>query len=571
MKHFRGRSWLLRLWRVGLLAAAVLLIREGHQRQLTAESGRAVTADRIHDFFPTAQSLGEPDETSGRRVVRNAAGAVVGFIAETAPESDRIIGYSGPTNVLLAFDPQGKLIGLRVLRSGDTPEHVAEVVAHRPFFTQFKDVAASHRSAAAVQGVSGATLTSMAIAEGVLRRLGQPNTTAASASMRFPDAITLDEVKTIDPRAASLAKPDASGTIEVHDAAGRRIGTAMRTAPASDAVIGYKGPTDTVIVLDNDNKVRGIALRKSYDTKRYVGYVTGDSYFLNLFNGMTLQQLADLDFKKAKIEGVAGATETSWAVAEGLRKRAAAELAAHSEPRDNSLWQTTLPRWRWQDAGHVMVILSALLMAFTRLRGIAWLRHLHHALLVVYAGFIAGEMLSQSLFAGWARHGTPWRNAPGLVLLAAAALIAPVFTRRQLYCHHICPHGALQQLVARRLKWQWSPPPRLLGFLDKVPYLLLAAVFFLVTRGIAINLNQIEPFDAYSLRVAGWATTAIAVLGLLWAFVTPLAYCRFGCPTGALFKLLRFTGDADHPGLRDGLAALCLLAGWILLQTPPNV
>ena len=75
-----------------------------------------------------------------------------------------------------------------------------------------------------------------------------------------------------------------------------------------------------------------------------------------------------------------------------------------------------------------------------------------------------------------------------------------------------------------------------------------------------MDLNALEPFDAYLFRVAGWASIGIAVAGLAWSLVTPLAYCRYGCPTGALFKLLRFTGDGDRFGVRDWLAAFCVAA-----------
>jgi polyferredoxin len=152
-----------------------------------------------------------------------------------------------------------------------------------------------------------------------------------------------------------------------------------------------------------------------------------------------------------------------------------------------------------------------------------------------------------------------------LVALAAVALVGPVLTSKQLYCHHICPHGALQQLLARRLRWQWSPPKRLEAVLSLIPHALLALVFLIALRGWAVDLNALEPFDAYLFRIAGWASIALALGGLVWALVTPLAYCRFGCPTGALFKVIRFTGSGDHLGLRDAIAAGMLAAAFWLV------
>jgi NosR/NirI family nitrous oxide reductase transcriptional regulator len=548
----RWKSLVLRLWRVALLVLVVVAMRRSHQ-----PAAVALTVDRIRDFFPAAVAL---TPQNGMQAVKDASGITLGHVMQTSPEADDIIGYSGPTNTLIALDSRGKVLGLRILGSGDTTDHLAEVVRERSFFKQFTGKKAADLANLQPHAVSGATLTSSAIAEGVLRRLGK----SATTSLRFPDAITLGEVQKLERQAAKLRESKSHpGSQEVLDAQGAVIALAVRTAPASDGTVGYKGPSDTFMLMDaSGSRLRGIALRRSYDTEEYVGYVTGDPAFLKTFDGMTTEKIAHIDFNAAGVEGVSGATQTSYGVAEGVRVRAEALLKEQEARR--GWWQQI--RWRWQDSGHVAILLAAFAMAFTSLRGHAWCRHLHHVLLVIYGGFIAGEMLSQGLLAGWAVHGTPWRSAHGLVLLAAVALLGPVFTSKQLYCHHICPHGALQQLVVRRLPWQWSPSKRLDALFSKVPFVLLALVLFSVAFALPVNLNALEPFDAYLFRVAGWVSIGIAIGGLLWSLFTPLAYCRYGCPTGALFKLLRFTGDADRFGARDWLAALCV--AFVLLLAP---
>lgn len=546
------RSFWVRLWRLALLGAAVLVIRHGVQSRDALEATAALAPERLRDFFPDIQNLGEANPANGWRAALDASGQTMGYVTTTAPESDRIIGYSGPTRCLLVFDLKGVLTGIRLLKSHDTTDHVAEVVADREFFRQFKGLKPGTPPDQPLHMVTGATLTSAAIAQGVMEKLGR----AAGTSLRFPEEITLEEVQRLEPAAMKLVPSlrHQSG-FDVLDAAGQRIGIAVRTSPTADTVVGYKGPSDTLMLLSADGStLRRIALRRSYDTKRYVAYVTGDDYFLNLFNQNTLERLADLDFKEAKIEGVSGATETSWAVAEGLKQRARSLL--EDQPTG---WMRQI-RWRWQDSGHVAMLVSALLMALTRLRGIAWLRHAHHVGLVVYGGFIAGELLSQGLLTGWAAHGTPWKSAPGLLLLGVVALLGPVFTGKQLYCHHICAHGALQQLLARRVSFanRWPMPPKLDRWLSRLPFVLLALVLVSVALGLAMNLNALEPFDAYIFRVAGTASIALAIAGLVASLFQPLAYCKYGCPTGALFKMLRFTGTGDRLGLRDWLAAALL-------------
>ena len=87
---------------------------------------------------------------------------------------------------------------------------------------------------------------------------------------------------------------------------------------------------------------------------------------------------------------------------------------------------------------------------------------------------------------------------------------------------------------------------------------ILAAVLFILALGLGFNLNALEPFDAYVWHVAGIASLVIAVVGVVVSMFVPMAYCRYGCPTGALFKLLRFAGDQDHFARRDGVALLAV-------------
>jgi polyferredoxin len=174
-------------------------------------------------------------------------------------------------------------------------------------------------------------------------------------------------------------------------------------------------------------------------------------------------------------------------------------------------------------------------------------------------------MLSQGMFAGWALHGVPWQGAPVLVLLAAFALALPLFTRRQFYCHHYCPHGALQQVLAHRLKWQLHIPHRLGLALEKIPWLLLVSVLVATMLAWEVNVNALEPFDALLIRVAGWGTITVAVVGLVASLFVPMAYCRYGCPTGALLKFVRYAGHGDVFGKRD-VAALVLVGAAVAMR-----
>jgi len=558
----------LHLFRWSVFAAVVWMVREQHvwyEAQLQGRRQTPVSVDQVKRFYPQAATLSRWNPEHGGQTVSDADGRPLGYVVQTSPQSDAIIGYSGPTNTLIAFDAQNRILGLEILRCGDTADHLQAVLADRRFLQSFNGLswqeAAGRRD---VDGVSGATLTSLAMVEGIVRRLG-----GTPHSYRFPEPMTVQEVTAFLPRATRLAAWDQRpGLLRVEDAAGQLIGFAGRTSPTADDLIGFQGPTDTLFVMDAQQRLLGIAMRHSYDTAEYLQWVNDDPRFLSRFNGKNLDELAELDLAAAGIEGVSGATMTSMSMAEALVRTAQAVRDAKPavEP----------PRWAIaaRDWGTAAVVCGGLVLAFTGLRGRRLVRVAFQLLLIVYLGFINGDMVSQSLLVGWAQNGVAWRFAPGLVLLVAVAFLVPLTTHRQVYCHHLCPHGAVQQLVKHAVPRKWKPASRLPRWLSHtlslLPVGLLVWVAIVALRQLPFNLAAIEPFDAYVWRVAGWATVAIAIGGLAFSLLVPMAYCRFGCPTGAVLNYLRLQGAGDRLTRRDAaaLALLGLVIGLRLLAIP---
>jgi hypothetical protein len=322
--------------------------------------------------------------------------------------------------------------------------------------------------------------------------------------------------------------------------------------------------TDVLVLFDTSLRVRGLKVRGSEDTHSHVEDIIADRKFLKKWNGMAWNDVAAMNLKKAGIEGVSGATMTSMAMAEGIVHR----LKVSS----NALAARPPLRFEARDCGLIGVTTLAGVMAFTRLGQRRRLRILFQLVLIGYVGLINGDLIAQSLLAGWAKSGVPWTTAPGLVLLVAAALLVPWASKKPLYCHQICPHGAAQEWLGRtRWKNRWHLPASIAAGLRWLPGLLLAYVVLMVMLAIPADFAGLEPFDAYILLSAGGATIAVAVVGLAASVVVPQAYCRYGCPTGALLEFVRSHGVNDRFGARDVTAGLLAALAWGLYWQFPLV
>lgn len=561
-----SQHWRLRLvhsLRVLLFAVTIGLIHvqfAGLAEHADDSITHAVDAAALRCWFPDAESVGPVHSGVRSRDVLNGAGIVIGTIQDTSPGSDHVVGFSGPTNVRIALTPDDQIAGVEILRSFDTPEHVQQILDDPQFLDSFAGRSRQDVVQQAIDGVSGATLTSMAIQESVIHALS-----GQRASLRFPQPLAVEDVRLVFEAAHTLeAAPDDSGCRAVRDVSGTVIGSVLRSSPHSDRVVGYQGPSDILIGIDASGRIVGVHLLATYDNEPYTAWVREEQSFWSLFEGLMLEDLTKQDSQVLSVEGVSGATMTSQAIVEGLVL--AAQLRRETMESETS---DELPvQWQLRDAGTALVILCGCCIGFSRLRRSRMVRLVFQIVLIVYLGLINGDMVSQAMLVGWARTGIPWERAGGLVLLTAAALCIPIFTRRNIYCTHLCPHGAVQQLARNRLPWRFQLSRRLVRTLKLVPAALLFWCVTVAMTGISFSLVDIEPFDAWLFRITGWASLLLAITGLFASLFVPMAYCRFGCPTGALLSYLRLNGRSDRWSRRDWMAvALVLLAGGLCLMS----
>ena len=94
------------------------------------------------------------------------------------------------------------------------------------------------------------------------------------------------------------------------------------------------------------------------------------------------------------------------------------------------------------------------------------------------------------------------------------------------------------------------------------PLLLLWCVLVAVWHW-PFSLVDIEPFDAWLWRAAGWPTIAVAIIGLLVSIRLPMAYCQYGCPTGVLLQYLRRHARSDQLTAADAIALVALVCATV--------
>jgi hypothetical protein len=171
-------------FRLGVLCAAFASLHA------LPESTRAPDRERIlaesRGPMPAVVSLGEAVDGAFPLLDRN--GENLGWATTTYPQAEKIEGYSGPSELLVIFDTARRVKAVSLLHSADTAGHVAKIQEDRGFWNQWNGRPEAGLGAApAPRIVTGASLTSEAMARGIAARFG-----AAGMEQWFPAELTTD-------------------------------------------------------------------------------------------------------------------------------------------------------------------------------------------------------------------------------------------------------------------------------------------------------------------------------------------------------------------------------------------
>lgn len=553
------RSIIAAVLRCALVLAIAVAIRVSHANQnsvSTAAESIVVPIQQVQQWLPNAVAAGKSHD--GLMAVKDEAGAVIGSVIATLPAAQHVIGYRGPSNTLLFLDETSTVIAAELLDSQDTPEHVDAVNRDGEFFNQFQGWSLGDQSTqGAVDSVSGATLTSLAIAEGIAVRLG-----SEKPSLRFPDSFSiadLDKIVGVDTDGDLNSVNSYEAVVTDSEFNVSRL---LRTGPLVDSISGYQGPSELLIHLDDRQKVIHLSLRRTFDNQPYAGYLDEDTYFWKAFQQKTLREISKIDLEAEQVEGVSGATMTSLAVADTI-VAAAKEYEIRRQQASPEVQRRTV-HWGLHDIGTLLVLLCGTAIALTRLRGIRWLRVVWNVALVAYLGLMTGNLISLAVVFGWAGRGIAWQLAPGLASVVVVSFVLSAFTRRNVYCSHICPHGAAQQLLRRKA----VRSERLRGILKRIKWMpgaILVAAAVVTFLRLESNLAAWEPFNAYIWYVAGLTSITVAVLSLVFAWFVPMGYCRHACGTGRLLDYVRRSAASDRLTIADGVTVCLAVGSWMCL------
>lgn len=527
---------LLRAFVIASIFACIGIV--AHKHQARSENTLNISPAKITQWFPNAKTIDPPTGDLNASPVLDAEDTILGYILQTHPSSQEIIGYTGPTNTLVALSPQQKILGFRILTTADTSTHIAKI--DNQFWNQY-----TNRTPATLPPnpttTSGATLTTEAITKAIQARL-----TNTTAKPWFQQKINLTQAKTHFPTATQITP--SGKTHQVLNASNNLLGHLILSTDCPDQARGFQGPSALLIALSPDQKILlNITLLASRDNQPYTTDVQQELTYTDQFTNIPVTEILttpdDTFF-------LSGASYTTTAVVAQLRSTLQWLQAPTPEP-------PPLIHWKLRDTLLTIWLIIAVAIGITHLRGSKKIRLTLQITCILLGGIYLGTLITQGLLIGWARNGIPWQTYPALTLLAAASIILPLTTGKNIYCQHICPHGALQNTLFDLTKKKIHIHPTLHKTLSTIPWLLLAAILVLAIIHWTGDFTIFETFDAWSTGLILSIPVILFFASFLTAPFIRTPYCHYACPTGAL---LRFVSGPKHRILKRDIIVLILAA-----------
>ena len=337
--------------------------------------------------------------------------------------------------------------------------------------------------------------------------------------------VVMSDVKDVFPDAATVQFIDTS-YFQIKNADNQVLGTIMLSAPYSDGVKGYAGRTPLQIAFDNDGKIINVKLLKNSETPGFVSRVEKEGLF-DSWNGMTAEETLN-----AEVDAVSGATYSSRGIIQSMNARMSVATRQQASVTNKSVGDILA------DVAILIVVALALVCFFVP-KKTKTLRLITLLLSIGILGFWRDAMMSLYLFYGWLTNGIPFATQWVLVLIALLAVLLPLFTGKAFYCTCLCPMGALQEFVGKACKKKVKISNRITTVLLIIRKLFLLTILVLLALGVITNLVFFEPFSVFSVRSLTIFSIVFAAVILVTSLFINRAWCRFLCPTGLLFDLVR--------------------------------
>ncbi|TRX66260.1 4Fe-4S binding protein [Carboxylicivirga sp. M1479] len=328
----------------------------------------------------------------------------------------------------------------------------------------------------------------------------------------------LEDVKVVYSKASTYSM-SSDRSLEVYDNGKNLLGYALISEELDARFPGYGGKVPLLIGLDTQKVVIGTYLLRHNETAEFIDHIN-DTKLLNTWDGLVMDTLLLMH----DVDVISGATKSSTAIIRTFHSSVGNYLETNHKHGAPSFERIT----------QLVLLLVLLLLSLSMQLGKRFRQYYIYYLLavVVIMGVWLTKMLSLELFHNWLTKGLPWQSNWELISILVISITLAIAGHKKYYCNYLCPMGALQMLASK------VSPFKKRSINLKISVLTLRTIYlsFIWTSlilGFLLPLAQLEPFMAFSFKVASWLMLIAGAVIVMLSLFFNRPWCQL-CPTGCL-------------------------------------
>ena len=312
---------------------------------------------------------------------------------------------------------------------------------------------------------------------------------------------------------------------------------------------GFGGPMVVLVGLDTTGSVVGGRVVEHRETPLFFRMVRAPAFFAQTAG----THFTEINYIYGEIVGVTGATMSSEAIISGVRNA----IASVAGPRFNIRIQRPEKPFEFGILELVILLLFVFAAATTRFRGrsadlVRWSSQVTG--LVVIGFWKNSPITVAKITALMSGYFPDIRSNLALYLLIGGFLFTVLIMGRSIYCTHVCPFGAAQQLInligGKRIKFPRWASRLMTGARDVIVFSVIVAALAMAQP----TLASYEPFAAlFALKgtVLQWFLLFIVMVASLFI---QRPWCNFFCPVRSCERVVkdmrkRVTGPVVAQGI----------------------
>lgn len=326
---------------------------------------------------------------------------------------------------------------------------------------------------------------------------------------------------------------------EIRDLSSNIKGYILYTEELKTTKQGFGGKLPLTILVDATGQIKEVIIGPNRETPSYLELIKKE--LLQKFKNYTPHN------SNYKIDAITGATFTSTAVIEGVLSSlslfSSKVLYKSSEPH---LYSYSLLKL---DITTVLsIVIFFIFVAISVNSKIIYrFRYIYLSLVIIVIGFILKRFLSIGDILRLISIQLPASSFLPLWLIFTLGIIIITIIWGRIYCWHICPYGAIQELIIFWKKRPLTLPKKITTKLGNIKFILLGASSFFVGYNYNFSFISFEPFSLMFRPVEwlkGIKEEPIAFIIIVGTIVLGIfiyrVWCSFFCPLGALFNLVSY-------------------------------